>query len=192
MTPRCSIGGVNRLDHARQDIRVGRGQNAVAEVEHVALRSPSLGDDPAHLPFDNGRPEHSRIEVALQRLPGTRRAASSSGTRQSTPTTSAPAAPISASSSPVPTPKWMRGTPRSATADGTECCAAARTSGTRPRKARRPRSRRVALPWLRRLARRKAPEIAAILASRSSQRSGSACMSALVRSWVRDGPPSTR
>jgi hypothetical protein len=39
-------------------------------------------------------------------LPGsTRRAASSSGVRQSTPTTSAPASPISPSSSPVPTPK---------------------------------------------------------------------------------------
>ena len=44
-------------------------------------------------------------------LPGpTRRTASSSGTRKSTPTTSAPAALMSWSSSPVPTPKWIRGT----------------------------------------------------------------------------------
>ena len=40
-----------------------------------------------------------------------RRTASSSGMRQSIPITSAPASPISPSSSPVPTPKWMRGTP---------------------------------------------------------------------------------
>ena len=53
-------------------------------------------------------------------LPGpTRRAASSSGTRQSTPTTSAPASPMRPSSSPVPTPKWMRGTPYASTASKT-------------------------------------------------------------------------
>ena len=46
----------------------------------------------------------------------TRRAASSSGTRQSTPTTSAPASPITPSSSPVPTPKWILGTPAPASA----------------------------------------------------------------------------
>ena len=50
-------------------------------------------------------------------LPGaTRCTASSSGTRQSTPTTSAPASPSSPSSSPVPTPKWIRGTPEPASA----------------------------------------------------------------------------
>ena len=55
------------------------------------------------------------VEIALQRVPGpTRRRASSSGTRQSTPTTSDPAEPIRPSSSPVPTPKRMVGTPRSA------------------------------------------------------------------------------
>ena len=56
-----------------------------------------------------------RVEVALHRvwLPSRRRASARS-TRQSTPTTSAPASAIAPSSSPVPTPKWMRGTPRSA------------------------------------------------------------------------------
>ncbi len=53
-------------------------------------------------------------------LPGpTRSAATSSGTRQSTPTTSAPAWPMRPSSSPVPTPKWIRGTPYPATASNT-------------------------------------------------------------------------
>src|SRR5699024_2282394 len=42
-------------------------------------------------------------------LPGTRRAASSSGTRQSAPTTSTPASPIAPRSSPVPTPKCVGG-----------------------------------------------------------------------------------
>ena len=64
---------------------------------------------------------HSPRQTAGSRLPcnvtssPTRARATSSGTRQSTPSTSAPADTISSSSSPVPTPKWMRGTPRSAT-----------------------------------------------------------------------------
>ncbi len=72
---------------------------------------------------------HGAIVTAGSRLPcsarsrPTRNVASASGTRQSTPTTSAPAWPIAASSSPVPTPKWIRGTPRSETAASTaaEC-----------------------------------------------------------------------
>ena len=57
--------------------------------------------------------------MAGSRLPWTafpvpiRRRATESGTRQSTPTTSAPASDMSPSSSPVPTPKWILGTPRS-------------------------------------------------------------------------------
>ena len=41
------------------------------------------------------------------------------GTRKSTPTTSAPHSPIWWSSSPVPTPKWIRGTPVLPTASST-------------------------------------------------------------------------
>ena len=67
--------------------------------------------------------------TAGSRLPCTARSgpirptASSSGSRKSTPTTSAPASPICPSSSPVPTPKWMRGTPAPPTAASTaaEC-----------------------------------------------------------------------
>ena len=44
----------------------------------------------------------------------TRSHASCNGTRQSTPITLAPASRISVSSSPVPTPKWISGTPASA------------------------------------------------------------------------------
>ena len=49
----------------------------------------------------------------------TRRLASANGTRQSTPITSAPAAPIRPSNSEVPTPKWIRGTPVIASACNT-------------------------------------------------------------------------
>ena len=57
---------------------------------------------------------HGAKEAGRSRLPWTaydgprRRTASVSETRKSTPTTSAPAAPMAGSSSPVPTPKWMR------------------------------------------------------------------------------------
>ena len=57
-----------------------------AAVEH--LGGPALDDLPR-------RHQDRRVEVPLQRLAGsTRLTASSSGTRQSTPTTSAPASPI--------------------------------------------------------------------------------------------------
>ena len=68
---------------------------------------------------------HGASSIAGSRLPcralpgSTRRTASSSGTRQSTPTTSAPASPIMPSSSPVPTPKCSRGTPDPASASKT-------------------------------------------------------------------------
>src|SRR6266545_2685351 len=76
-----------------------------------------------------GQPAESR---AGSRLPWTglagpavaiRRTASSRGTRQSTPITSAPAVLIRASSSPVFTPKWSRGTPYDSSAANTfaEC-----------------------------------------------------------------------
>ena len=63
----------------------------------------------------DGAERHRGVEGALVATPaGTRWRPVAIGTRQSTPTTSAPASAISPSSSPVPTPKWMRGTSRSA------------------------------------------------------------------------------
>ena len=93
----------------------------MAEVEDVARGGRRCGAARrAPVGLDDGPRGQAdgRVEVALHRLvrPDPRRRATSSGTRQSTPTTSAPASPIRASSSPVPTPKWMRGTPRSAMA----------------------------------------------------------------------------
>ena len=83
-------------------------------------RCAALRDHPAYLGLDD-RPvgqQQRGVEVALHGPVRTdpARDASSSGTRQSTPTTSAPASPISPSSSPVPTPKWTFGTSRSASA----------------------------------------------------------------------------
>ena len=97
------------------------------EVEHVSrqstggrqdLESPAL-DDVSRGEDDCG------VQVSLEgvRRPDPLRRLIEGGTRKSTPTTSAPASAISPSSSPVPTPKWMRGTSRSAIEDRTlrEC-----------------------------------------------------------------------
>ena len=120
-------------------------------------------------------------------------AATSSGTRQSTPTTSAPAAAIRPSSSPVSTPKWIRGT----SATDVEHGAAVRQhvalvvgrrqrAGPRVeqlhRAARRHRSARGGAPPRSRPAGRPA----------SCQASSSPYISAFVRAWSRLGPPSTR
>ena len=72
----------------------------------VIAEAPELAEDAAAL-----------VAVDIEHWPAvTERHASSSGIRQSTPTTSAPASPSSPSSSPVPTPKWILGTPLSASA----------------------------------------------------------------------------
>jgi hypothetical protein len=93
----------------------------VAEVEHVPGRGATFRQHPAYLGLDD-RPvgqQQRRVEVACTARAGpTRQEASSSGARQSTPTTSAPACP-SAGSSPVPTPKCTFGTSRSASAAST-------------------------------------------------------------------------
>ena len=118
-----------------------------------------------------------------------RRAASSSGTRQSTPTTSAPASPMSASSSPVPTPKWMRGTP------GRPTRRAEHRGGVRQHERAVVGGGQRARPRSRRAGRRAAPgrdlhpqeRRPVIRASRSQQvastASGSPYISALVRAW---------
>ena len=124
----------------------------------------------------------------------TRRRASSNGTRQSTPTTEGPADAISASSSPVPTPKRMVGTSRSATPSST-----ARVAGS----AKRAYSSGESDPaQLSNSCTACAPastcersEATAMAASRSvscAHSAGSVCMSAFTLVKVRDGPPSTR
>ena len=96
------------VDKPRQHVGIGGRQHTVPEIEDVTARGPAARDDIGRGLRDDlpRRENHCRIEISLHRLVDpTRCAATSSGTRQSTPTTSAPASPISASSSPVPTPK---------------------------------------------------------------------------------------
>ena len=135
-----------------------------------ASTSRRLG--PHHRPTGTGRrPDRG---CPARRVPaggagGRRRAA----TRQSTPTTSAPASAISPSSSPVSTPKWMRGTPRSATRrQHLGRVRAARSAGSRAGSACRPTSRTAAPP-----ARRPATCERSEAMARSARRSSSACHS---------------
>ena len=70
------------------------GQHAVAEVEDVpGAARPGVDDSAARVEHDPVGAKHQRrVEIALHGLARPiRRTASSSGTRQSTPTTSAPA-----------------------------------------------------------------------------------------------------
>ena len=80
----------------------------------------ALVDDAAHLALDDlgAGEEDGGVEVALQRRGRARRGGSPRRAAPASrrPTTSAPASPIGGSSSPVPTPKWIRGTPASASA----------------------------------------------------------------------------
>ena len=105
---------MDELDDPLEDARVCLGEDAVAQVEDVTGCGPA-------------RSRTSRVSAAAtsqvvrhmagSRLPctatpgPTRCRASSSGTRQSTPTTELPAVAIEAKSSPVPTPNRMVGTP---------------------------------------------------------------------------------
>ena len=112
---------MHEVGEAGELVGVGRGQHPVAEVEDVARGGAAglehLGGAVEH--HLGGGEDQGRVEVALHGRPPTRRTPSASGTRQSTPTTSAPASPIRPSSSPVPTPKWIRGTPSSPAAAST-------------------------------------------------------------------------
>ena len=99
--------------------------------------------------------------------------ASSSGMRQSTPTTSAPAAAMQPSSSPVSTPKWMRGTPRSATASKIRVvCGSTKRSVVGRAEVADP-----AVEQLHRAGARPRPGCAATATARSASRSISACHS---------------
>ena len=105
-------------DHAG----VGTGQHAVAEIEDVAGgsgvdRAAAVLDDGACRPFHDrpAREQDDRIEVALQRRVGRhpgrrvgqRRAPVDADDSRPLPR------PIAPSSSAVPTPKWVIGTPAS-------------------------------------------------------------------------------
>ena len=92
---------VDQLDDLLEHAGVGLGQHAVAEVEDVAGVAAVVGEHVAHLgrrrPATPARHER-RVEVALHADVGAEpaRGRRRVGTRQSTPTTSAPAARISA------------------------------------------------------------------------------------------------
>src|SRR5262249_1809732 len=70
--PSAARGPVHQCDGPRQDIRVGLGQDAMAEVEHMPRGLRALDQHPAHLRLDDvqRREQHARVEVALQRLAG--------------------------------------------------------------------------------------------------------------------------
>ena len=110
---------------------IGGRQHAVAQVEHVARRArvdraASVLDDGARRPLDHrpSRQQHHRIEVALQRGAGRhpdggigqRRAPVDADHRLAARATASDIAP---SSSAVPTPKCVIGTPASASAANT-------------------------------------------------------------------------
>ena len=113
----CSTPGgcrVNELDQALEHGGVGPRQDAVAEVEDVPRGRAAFVEDPSRCHpggIESGEADR-RVEIALESRvrPDSGTAARSSGTRQSTPTTSAPAVAMRSSSSPVPTPNRMRGT----------------------------------------------------------------------------------
>ena len=183
---------------------IGLRQHSVAEVEDVPGRAgvhgaPSVVDHRARRLLDRrpARQQHHRIEVALQRFSGFD---AGGGIDQRGPpvdpddrahrpaSTWRPAArrcpPRSASSARRGRPAWR--TPAN--------CAAARTAGSRPATARPPTNRtpgshpprRRVVPAGNRWSGRPASSISAC------QHAGSASIIALVRAWLRLGPPSTR
>ena len=107
--------GCRRVHERRrrgQHVRVGLGHDAVTEVEDVPGRLARPRRSPAAPP--SRRPPTARTARTGRGCPagpcrGPAPAATSSGVRQSTPTTSAPASAMAGRSSPVPTPKWILG-----------------------------------------------------------------------------------
>ena len=107
------------MDSLDQQLEVrehGLGQDPVTEVETCPGRPPAWRSTSAARSRTSGA---GPVSTAGSRLPWTarskptRRQAASSGTRQSSPTTSAPEVAIASRSVAVSVPKWMRGTPRS-------------------------------------------------------------------------------
>ena len=124
----------------------------------------------------------------------TRVRATSSGTRQSTPITSAPAVAIRLNNSPVPTPKRMEGTPRSAIPSSTVRVAGStkRTYSAGERLPAQLSKSCTACTPASICARRKDTDMAAKLSMSWPQSTGSPCMSAFTLVNVREGPPSIR
>ena len=123
---------VHQLHHRGQHARIGVREHAVAEVEDVAGRAGR--ERPVGLGARSGGPRVRRRPRPRRAPPGRgcpaapcrgrrdgrpRRAGSASRRRPRR----RPTSPMTPSSSPVPTPKWMRGTPASATSARTrsEC-----------------------------------------------------------------------
>ena len=146
--PGCAhpLHAVHELDQPREDVRVGLGQHAVAQVEHVAGRVAAVVEDAAHLGLDRGPvgEQHGRVEVALHR-------ARRCGGRPR------PAAPASRRRRrrrpPPPSPRAARRCPRRSGSAAPRrrrrprargWSAAGRTGGSRARTGRPPRSRRAA------------------------------------------------
>ena len=114
---------VDELDDPLEDRRVGLGQHAVAEVEHVAGVAAVLGEHgrgPRRRPRPTARGTRPGRGCPAAPVPGRRArgrptAACASRRRRRRRRPS----PIRPSSSPVLTPKWMPGTPRSASRSNT-------------------------------------------------------------------------
>ncbi len=105
---------MDELDQAAEVVGVGGREDAVAEVEDVTGPAAGAGED-----VEGGRldplpraEQDGRVEVALHRVAPGRPAIQppSSGTRQSRPIASPPAAAIAPSRCAVPVPKWIVGT----------------------------------------------------------------------------------
>ena len=204
---RCAAAGSPRHECTSshdpgEHVRVGLRQHAVAEVEDV----PRRGADPrratrrtsASTTGQSARSSSAGSRLPCTARPGpTRRAASSSGTRQSTPTTSAPASPISA--------EQLAGAdtevdPRHARVGRAPASTAARVRQHVARGSRRADSApaqesnscTAPTPASTCTRRNVAGDRGQPGAAARATASGAPYISALVRAWSADGPPSTR
>ena len=143
-----------------------------------------------------GQPASS---TAGSRLPcnafpaSTRAAASTSDVRQSTPTTVAPAADIAPSSSAVPTPKCVIGTPRSASVANTRALCGRTAAVVGERQRARPRVEHLDRihPGVELNPQETDGDVGQLRHQRVPD-AGSPNIIALVLAWFRLGPPSTR
>lgn len=110
--------GVDVVHEPGQRVRVHGRQDSVAEVEDVALQTGGGVEHLAGLGLHGlgGREEDGRVQVALERLAGADPACGLVERHAPVDADHVRARlPIRPRSSPVPTPKWMRGTPYPAT-----------------------------------------------------------------------------
>ena len=188
---------MHQVDDPREHVRIGLGEHAVAEVEDVALGGGALGEDAADLAVDDvpAGEQQRRVEVALQR-PGP--AAAGGGDVQRQP----PVDPDDVGAG------LAHGAQQLAGADP-EVDARQAGVGQPLQHAGGVREHQLAVVALRERAGPGVEELHGVdagvdLRAQERQRrvgevehsacqvSGSACISALVRSWLRLGPPSTR